>query len=229
MINVSAASAGKTLLVLFSLLLVMHGAQLYCEFSDNCAVGEGVIRLFNFDSERNVPTYYSTILLFICALLLYLHGILNNTDRKMKVGWMTLAVTFLFLSIDEFIGIHESIGKLVREHVEVSGYLYFAWVIPYGFFVVALVAVLFNFLRKLPAQTFYLFIGSGLLYVSGALGMEIVGAHEVSTNSRKTIEYAIYVTIEESLEIIGVSLFIFALIRHLEIERPSLSICTTNP
>lgn len=222
MINISPVGTGKLLAVLFVLVLLPHCAQLYCEFSENCAVGAGVGRLFNFDAERNIPTYYSVILLFVCAPLLYLHGLLTNTDRKMKVGWMTLALIFLFLSMDEFIGIHESIGRLVREKIELTGYLYFAWVIPYGIAIVVLFLVFIGFLRKLPVCTFRLFLGSGFVYVLGALGMELLGAHEVSTYSRSTIDYAIYVTIEESLEICGVSLFIYTLIRHLGFVMPTL-------
>lgn len=228
MINVSAASMGKWLALFFIFLLVFHSAQLYCGFSENCMVRAGVSRLFNFDKERNVPTYYSTILLFTCCPLLYLHGVLSDVEQKTRASWMTLALIFLFLSMDESIGIHERISKLIGENLVVSGYLYFAWVIPYGILVVAFLLYFFNFLKKLPTQTFYLFIGSGLLYVSGAIGMEMLGANEASTNSLKTIEYAIYMTIEESLEISGISLFIFALVRHLEIQHPSLRFHSTH-
>lgn len=52
--------------------------------------------------------------------------------------------------------------------------LYFAWVIPYAVFAVVVAVAFVRFLGHLPSRTRLGFLVSGGLYVSGALGLELL-------------------------------------------------------
>jgi hypothetical protein len=58
-------------------------------------------------------------------------------------------------------------------------------------------------------------IVAGSLYVGGALGMEMVGAYYASTISTETIRYALSALIEETMEMLGIVLFIHGLLIQL--------------
>jgi hypothetical protein len=61
---------------------------------------------------------------------------------------------------------------------------------------------------------FKLFVLSGAIFVTGAIGFEMLGG-KVIQEQGFTVEYAIYYTIEESLEMVGVVIFIFTLIGYI--------------
>jgi hypothetical protein len=90
----------------------------------------GFRELINFDSEKSIPTWWSFLLLIAVALIVLLNG-LAEPNRKWKPHWLLLGAIFVFLSIDEFAGIHERlVGVLAPYHF--TGVLRFSWVIPYG-------------------------------------------------------------------------------------------------
>ncbi|MCP4073542.1 MAG: hypothetical protein GY742_17660 [Hyphomicrobiales bacterium] len=51
------------------------------------------------------------------------------------------------------------------------------------------------------------FVASGVVYVTGALGMEMVGGYFASSVGWESTSYIVIATIEESLEIIGLAMF----------------------
>jgi len=126
----------------------------------------------------------------------------------------------LFLTFDEATAIHESIGDHFEsyDYVDASGFLYFMWVVPYGVAVGVLGLFFLKFVFSLPAQTRNLFIASGTIFLSGAIGLEVFGAREADLNGLETITYCVLYTFEELLEMLGIVLFIYALACHLTSE-----------
>ena len=91
--------------------------------------------LFDLDEERNIPTLYASITLLFCSVLLSIIAFARkNGSMSAFLQWLGLAGIFLFLSIDEAVIIHEHLIDPIRSTLNTSGFLYFAWLIPYGIF-----------------------------------------------------------------------------------------------
>ena len=71
-----------------------------------------------------------------------------------------------------------------------------------------------RFLIALPRTSMRAFLIAGFVYVSGALGMELVGGAYFTTHSNDVV-YGVIATIEEMGEMTGMALFILALLDHL--------------
>ena len=69
---------------------------------------------------------------------------------------------------------------------------------------------------------------SGLTYVSGALGMELLKAHQAVMHGVKSTGYATVSTIEESLEMLGLLLFVYALMAYVKSELRTLRLSIGN-
>jgi hypothetical protein len=68
-----------------------------------------------------------------------------------------------------------------------------------------------RFLFHLPARVRYLTVAAGCTYVVGALGMEVPGAYVRAVYGADTIAYAVMTTIEETLEMLGAVVFLYAM------------------
>jgi len=173
--------------------------------------------LFFLDYESNIPTMFSVFNLLFCSIFLGFIANIKKINREVYVNyWMALSIIFLFFSIDEFIGLHEKLSDLVQIGLNVSGFFYFAWVIPGAAFAFACLLIFIRFLSYLPIQTRRLFLLAGSIYVSGALGMEMIGGYYASlTGSQNSMLYAVIVTIEESLEMLGIAVFSYSLLHYI--------------
>lgn len=70
--------------------------------------GSSRIALFELDREANIPTLYSSVTILLCAGLLAVIAVAEKRQqRRQYIYWLVLALTFLFLSIDETAGLHE--------------------------------------------------------------------------------------------------------------------------
>jgi hypothetical protein len=75
---------------------------------------------FDLSSENNAAVWYSSTLLFICAILSILCFSLDSrrfkhgTQHLISFGWLIFAFSFLLLSFDELGSIHEHIGDSFR-------------------------------------------------------------------------------------------------------------------
>ncbi|MBD1861037.1 MULTISPECIES: hypothetical protein [Trichocoleus] len=176
----------------------------------------GIVRLFNVDKEGNIPTWYASISLLACSVLL---AIIAQAQPKETTpnskDWRALSAVFLFLSIDEAARLHELLILPLRTSLGTRGILYFAWVIPYGLLVAFLGLRFLKFLTQLPTKTRRSFFLAAFLYLSGALGMEMIAGQYTTFHGQDNFTYALLTTIEEALEMSGVLVFIYALLVYL--------------
>jgi hypothetical protein len=116
--------------VLQSLKYVFHVSFTALNFS---------IFLFNVDQERNIPTFFSVLLLLYLAKILYSISI-EKMHRKDTYGvhWCLLTVLFLLIAADEFMATHEMISEIIRDKYQVTGFLYYAWIIPFSILILCL-------------------------------------------------------------------------------------------
>lgn len=178
-----------------------------------------IARRFTVDSEGSVPAWYSSILLLTAAVLLAVVATVafNQRDRWWK-HWTALASLFCLLSLDEAASFHESLILPLQTHFGANGIFFFAWVIPGIFFVGAVGLAFLKFVLNLDRHTRNRFILSGSLFVGGALGMELVGGAFIDALGEEHIFYIMAAATEETLEMLGVTLFIIAILKHLEMR-----------
>ena len=173
--------------------------------------------LFNLDRELNFPTWFSALMLASCAIMLRIIAIgkKQQGDRYTK-DWQLLSVIFCWLAIDEVVSIHEIfIIPEVSEALNLPWFLHSMWVIPGIVFVVWFGKRYAKFVRHLPSDSKRQFIIAACTYIGGALIMEMLGSHFAESIGQQHIVYALIATGEELLEMIGIVLFIRALLHYL--------------
>lgn len=207
------------LITIIGLMLIANTVVLIIQTQ----VGRPILRILHFGEEQNIPTLYSSFTLFFAGVLLFIIGLAHKKISASGIPWFGLALIFTFLSLDEFAMIHErSIGP-VRTLLDTSGYLFFAWVIPYGVGLLLLFAIYAKFLFRLPKRTLHLFLTSGFLFVLGAIGIEMIEGQVIATRGYGFV-FQMCQTVEELLEMLGVALFIYALLDYMVKKFDSISI-----
>ena len=170
--------------------------------------------VLNMDRELNLPTLFSTVLLLTAARLLM--QLSKASLQESADDWTLLSRIFMFLAVDEALQIHEIlIIPDLRHHIHPA--LASTWVIPYGLVALGLLWRFRHFLTTLSAKTSNSFLCAGSVYITGAIGMEMVGSFAVRSGVIRlhSFWYGAITGIEESLEIIGLILFIHALMLQL--------------
>ncbi|MCU0352845.1 MAG: hypothetical protein MUD08_03755 [Cytophagales bacterium] len=180
-------------------------------------------KLFDIDGENTIPAYFSTLLLLTSAVLLFLIFYVKRKGFKpvhYQGHWLGMSVVFLYLSADEALSLHENlIGITQKIAGSNTGIFSLAWVIPFGLFVVFFATAYLRFLWHLSAKVRLQFILAGIVYVSGALGMEVVGGYYIEKNGW-TLTTHFLLTVEELLEMLGIIIFIRILLGYISEELP---------
>lgn len=172
----------------------------------------GLYSLLSLSYEGNLPTWHASTLAFVCALLLSACAAAAERDRA---HFKALAAGFVAISIDEVIGLHETLTGLVDLG---DGWLRFSWVLPAALVVAVVGALFLPFLRRLPRRTARRFVAAGALYVGGAVGMELPLGAWTSAHGDDDLGYALIDWVEETLEVAGLTAFALALLARLRGE-----------
>lgn len=207
----------RLLLIIVFLLLVANLLGIYTKY-----VAEHpyqIFWLFYFDAEANIPTLYSFLVLVVCSIFLWITGSLEKIKtEKQAAFWKALACVFAFIAIDELSGIHETFtndGLKLLDGFTAGGYLHFAWLVPYGL-LFAFISIFFaKHYMRLPNQTkLILFIGIAV-FLTGAVIFEMVGGRYLCTHQEdmNRLGYALIATVEELLEMIGVIIFLYGILK----------------
>ncbi|MEG4496038.1 hypothetical protein QUB05_21340 [Microcoleus sp. F10-C6] len=175
------------------------------------------ISLFNLDSEINYPSWYSSFTLLFCGILLGIIAAAKKKQGDRYFGhWKTLAFMFVLFSVDEILSLHEIlIINDLREALHLGGFFYFIWVIPGAIFVAFTALAYLKFLLHLPRKTRDFFLLAGTIYVGGALGMEMVCGYYADAVGQRKLIYGLLASVEEILEMVGVIVFIYALLSYI--------------
>ncbi|KZL22033.1 hypothetical protein PsAD2_00058 [Pseudovibrio axinellae] len=175
------------------------------------------LRHISLDHETNLGAWFSSMVMLCIAGLAAIHSILERHSSKPQnwLYWMGLAVGFLYMSVDENIGIHEITISPLRTTFNLTGALYFAWVIPGAILVCTFGLVYLRFLWRLPRKFTVLFMISGSIYLGGALGFEMLSAGYAGSEGFESLGYKIFYIVEETFELIGLTTFLSALLAYL--------------
>lgn len=210
-IKVQSFKILKFLVVVMCFLLFLNVLGVLFKYNLGNFYVNQIFSFFDFDTEDSVPTVFSFLLLLsISGVLFIVYS--SFSKKKFSKHWLGLSMVFLFLSFDEILSIHENFIPLLKGF-DFTGIYYFSWIIPYSILVLILFILYLPFLLYLPKKTALYFVVSGLIYVIGALGLEAFEGKYFEQNGYD-INFAIFYTFEELLEMVGLSLFLFSLIRY---------------
>ena len=169
---------------------------------------------FNMDREFNIPTLFSSTIMLACAYTL--NEIKKVSEKQSPKDWGLLSKIFIFLAMDEFFQIHE-IFIIPDLRPYLSPALGSTWVMPYTALVIYLGWRFSKFLRSLNKYTRQKFLQSAAIFLSGAIGMEMVGSYLVRSGIIRlhSIWYGSITGLEEILELLGLIMFLIALANYL--------------
>ncbi len=163
-------------------------------------------QLFDVDEEDSIPTWYSASALLLASALLFLISQRKRADRDPWIRyWYGLSLTLTALSLDEIAGFHEALNTMADS----------SWAIPGGIAAAIFGLAYLRFLRHLPARTRWLFVLSGCVFLGGAVGVEMSTDWYEDQELLNTLAYNLWTAVEEGMEMGGVVLFIYALLRYM--------------
>jgi hypothetical protein len=186
---------------------------------------ENINHFFDLNDEHNLQTFYSVLLLAFSSLLLYIISNLYRISGKKKNQWLVLSFIFLFVSADESTGIHEKLGSLFKTLIGSSNlpdYLQYGWVLPYLVILLFLITYFSKFFLGLDRETRIRFVSAFIIFISGAAGFEMIESRYHQMYGTYDITYKVFVTIEETMEMVGTIIFIRALLMHIAENFPDI-------
>ena len=175
----------------------------------------GLVRLlfslFFLDGEGNVPAIFSTWLFLLNAvlfLIVWKAACLSGDSHKI---WLFLSSVFVFLAFDESISIHERLINPLRQALGATGIFYYAWIIPYGIGVGLVSIFAIPVFWRMQKRIRFWFGLSAATYLVATIGLEMIsGKYLVMMNEQKDIVWIFMVTLEESLEMVGLIILVYA-------------------
>ena len=219
--HISPQKITRALAVIVSLLIITGIAVQSLRLS----MGEEVMRQkhlwwlmdkFDLDGEFNVPNLYQTLTFFLCVgLLVMIAQAASKFKNPFARHWWGLAGFFLYLALDEGVELHEMTILPLRSIFGTDGYFYYAWVLLAVMIVPIIGALYLRFLWDLPAKFRWLFMTGGGFFITGAAVMEMVGGKVRKVYGLESIQYVSETIMEESLEMTGILIFIYALLSYL--------------
>ena len=185
--------------------------------------GTELLDVFNLNEEQNIPAWYSSVILLLCGIIIYLISLYKKSLKdKYHSHWFWLSIIFCYLSLDESISIHEDFKLRFlfnKNHILYND----SWVIAFSILVGIFIFTYRRFLQNLPQKTRKMFIISGCIYICGSAGLEIVGSFTQEFYGKASMIHALIVTAEEFLEMIGIVVFINTLLAYVESEIDTIS------
>ncbi len=202
------------LLAVLPLPIVLFGIG---HFSTITGSPQNFWRLFRYSylgCEFCLPSFYSSALFFAAAALQVLLGL------KMKVhrwNWFLSAALFLYLAFDDWFRLHEQIGSILPEAVRIDrGNALSGWLV-FGLLLAMIGArLVYPLLQAISLKERAIMTVSAALFLSGALGCELIGWLHPAVENTREFAYGFLVGIEEMLELSGLSLFLWSLSRSLK-------------
>jgi hypothetical protein len=205
-LRLSSRTLPPLLLAIIVALCAIHLGLQYDRFHGSHTPWE-IQQLFDLDEEQAVPNWYSSATLGLAALLAALIGARSRRDGEPDwKRWRAMGWILLYCSFDEVAGVHETFNSLSP----------ISWTIPFGLLALAVGIWMLPWVWRLPAETRWGIILSGIVYVGGAVGVEVVTSHFFDESNKRQFTYALFTVVEEGGEMLGVWIAIRTLLRYME-------------
>ena len=211
-----------TLVGITAVLLVVHLGMQYLNLSLDEKHGQ-VFELSNrvdMDDEVSLPTWFSQFLLLAVGVTALVASKFETSPGRRKV-WKLVGVVGVLFAIDEAAAIHEFVLQslhLLRFGEDAPTAALNAWwiVLPLigavgGWF-------LWWIVRTLPARTVKLLLLAGVVYLAGAVGIELTSNDFVAS---PFLYQGVLTGVEEVLEMLGSILALYTVLDYLERHQPA--------
>lgn len=210
-------------------LVMAHSLVMVLKYAFGRDIVYGLVPMFDFYAEHNVPTYFSSLNLLLTSAMLLLISRLERTRQGGLVRpWQVLSAGFLFMSIDEFADVRmilSSLSKGVSGGAELLPFLSVAWTVPVAIIVAMLAVYFVPFLLRLERTYLFHFAAAGACFVFATIGLETFeGNHVVLTKGVRDVPFMLMVTVEETMEIFSILYFQYFLIRYVRQHHPGTSL-----
>lgn len=174
--------------------------------------------ILSLSGERTIPSLYSAALFFVIGALAC-EGAARTARPAPKLGWYLIAVVAVFLGVDEAISIHENISALINDPMRAAlrtmhfdhPALHWTWVIPYAALALVVAAVSLPWFATLGFAARIYITSAAATYLAGAVGVEMLESWRAELMggydfARQETLFRGLETVEETLEIVGLSL-----------------------
>lgn len=235
--SISPAVVLKSLGLIIAFLVLMHGVVQVATFRFGHDHLMGLAPMFDLNREGNIPTWYSGAVLLITGLVLGIVALgAHQTRAPFVAHWAVLSAIFLYLSFDETMRVHEFWGARLdgwfeewRSRDFFGGAFAHLWVLPAGLMIAVTGLGYLRFLQHLPPPTRTLFVVSGVMFVAGAVGFEMVDGVYAAAAGRRNLTFEAIVAAEESLEMFSIAIFLYAVLVYLGNTFPSVHVHGSLP
>ncbi len=208
------------------IVVLAYGLTLVSKYLFGHNYIRGLVPLLDLGEEGNIPTYLASALALLGSLMAFLIA----TAERRRSGrdhryWGGLGMILVYLSADEIARVHEWVNAMIRVRASEPRPVYVSWVIPYGIAVLVVGLVYLGFVRRLPASTRRFMVLGGVIYVVGAIGLELAGgAYCVAHGNRVDLVRDLLNMSEETFEMGGMLLILYALMSYARSHLGDLSI-----
>lgn len=203
------------------LLSILFTAYEWSLGTDNTYWAYQFSEFFSMTHEANLPSAYSALLLFSAALL---SAVIAGTSLQDRRHWGAIALILAYMALDEAAVIHEMLTTPLRESLNLGGYLYFSWMLVGLPLAIGVAVLLWPFVRRLPAHTRRALLAAGFVYLGGAVVVEAISANLWDAQGGTSLPYSAVGALEELLEMLGVVLLIYGLLRYLAEQGSALEV-----
>lgn len=218
-IKLPVAVVLKSSILLLLILFVGNAAALTLVHAFGIGDAWGLVTLFHFDREQNLPTLFSVQLILASSALAGTKAAAAAPATRDRTGWIAVSLILIFLAIDEFASIHERVDAALRYYIDGGLLPYAAWPIPYGLAVLLAASLLARWFLALPSRTAVLLTLAAIVYLSGAVGVELVAGDYIAQIDPdhlgvSDLKRDLYASVEETLELLGLLLLLWTLARR---------------
>jgi hypothetical protein len=184
----------------------------------------GAMRHLAFDAPYSLPVWWQCVLMLCSALLLaFCTHLSRRHDPKNSAHWTVLTVVFFLFSADAAVGLHELVTQPLRAMLGLTNAFALSWILLGAPLLLAAGGASLAFLSRLPRNAARGITAAGVVFVSGAFGLELLSGDVAVTFGRESLAYRLCSSAEETLEIAGLTLFLGALLRLIAAREPLLS------
>jgi hypothetical protein len=213
----------------FKLFLILLGFELFLVaayiLDDLSGLRSPLTKLFNLDSEANLPSWFSALQLGLVGIV-FLATWWGARKARIEPSFYLLLIGlgFVFLSMDEAAEFHEKLTRVLR-HVQwlpqMEGGIwipiYFLTALVIGFFVRG---SLFSMWNTYPREVLIM-AGGIALAVTGGVGLEILT--HIYWRGQDPFMYQVEVVLEEFFEMAGASILLYGGLLHA-LRHPGLQL-----
>jgi hypothetical protein len=205
----------RSLLVIIGIVIIVHMIMQTINFLlwPNSPGFVELSNRFDLDDEASIPTWVSQFMLSFAAILAFV--LARMSDGQRRLAWYFVSMIVILASMDEVARLHELAVQSI--HVKYFGaagttIIKNAWLIIVPFVVTAAGFAIFVLAKYLPKKTLKILMTATILYLTGAIGVEIISS---GMNPNSWTYTTLVTAVEEGLELIGTAVLVFCIADYM--------------